>query len=260
MTKLLIFFLLIIGILSCKKPHNEMPELPEAPPNIKRILFQTKTTKITGNVIATRLYNNIGKLYLETTKDDLTGLEMYQSFYYREGKLYRSDISNENRKLSKIEYEYLDDNLIRMRFFEFDQYQNSELNFERNFEYRKGLIYKITTQSSDGLKGEFVTFTMADGNVAGIKTYSAYGQLLNAFQFEYDNKVNPYFGQPDYLQSYIGYSKSNVVKSIYNDFSTNNFSKISLFKYEYNISNQPVASFLLDDSGTKQTVMTFEYK
>jgi len=260
MNKFLLFFLLIIALLSCKKSPNEMPVPPESPSNIGKALCQIKTNKETGHVIATRLYNDAGKLYLETTKDELTGIEFYQQFFYKEGKLYRSDISNENRKRSRIDYEYFEGKLSKMRFFEFDRFQNSQLNFERYFEYKKGILRKISTKGSDGSDGEFTVFTSVNGNVIGTKTYSANGQLLNAFQFEYDNKVNPYYGQSDYFQSYLGYSKSNVVKSTFYDFSGNGSSKISLFKYEYNIQNLPVASYIVENSGLKRLIVTFEYK
>ena len=250
MNKNLLLYLIPLVLLSCKKQGQVTPEPAKA-------LASIRNTNINGHSILTSYsYNNNGRLYLETTKDESTGAILFQEYRHQNGVLHISDILNDTRKFSKIEYTYASDKVTKMRYFEIDQYLNAEFLFERNFEYQNGRIYKVSTMANTGQAGEYTLFTFSGDNVAETKTYAGNGTLLLTAQYEYDNKINPYFGLYNHLFIITGYNKSNITKSVQIDHMTNGIIT-TRYAYTYNSANQPIAQFLA--SNLQQALITFNY-
>ncbi|MEJ2882254.1 hypothetical protein [Pedobacter sp. GR22-6] len=189
-TKILICFLPLV-LLACKKHQPEILPEPNSPEQAKS-LASTRSINSNGHsILVSYNYNSLGKLYQEISKDESTGMEMFQEYRHKDGILYLSDISDEQRKLSKINYTYEQNKLVKMRYFEYDQ------------------------------------------------------------------KLNPYFGQYDKLQSPIAYSRSNIIKSVQTDHLSNS-TVTANYSYEYNRLGQPTSMFLVGDR--RKLLTTYYYE
>ena len=247
MDKKLLIFLLPIFILACKKPD---PIVVPAP----KLLASTRSINTNGHsILVDYSYNNKGILYQEITKDEMTGKVLYQEYGHVNGVLHHLNISNDVRKLSSINYEYVTEKLTKMRYYDYDQYLRAELLFDRIFEYQNGQLYKIATSANTGQPGEYTLFTFNGGNVTETKTYAGNGTLLNKAQYMYDDKINPYFAQYSQLYNALAYSKSNVIKATYTDHLANTVTT-TLYNYTYNTAGQPMASY-----SAGKLLITFAY-
>ncbi|MHA4894662.1 hypothetical protein ACXZ1K_07925 [Pedobacter sp. PWIIR3] len=256
MNKKILIYLLPLIFLGCKKQSPEIIPEPTNPDPAKPLVSTRSTNSNGHSILTTYNYNAIGKIYQEISKDEITGQEMYEDFRHKDGVLYASDTFNDDRKLSRINYSYSENKLTKMRYYEYDQYLNTEFLFERNLEYKDGQIYKISTSDINGVTGEYTVFIFSGGNVTETKTYSANGTLINSCRYEYDQKINPYFGQYSKLQSAVGYSRANVIKSVQTDHRTNTTTTAN-YTYDYNKADQPTAMYAV--TAQRKLITNFYY-
>lgn len=249
----------MIGFLACKKPIDPAPPLPSVPDS-KTVMSFSRTLNPNGHFIRVQnTYGTSGLIYQELSKDESTGQEMTQVYIYKNGIIHSSEISRGDKKLTKINYNIAEEKVVNMRYLEYDEHQNTTLNFERNFEYNLGILRKISTQNSDGSNGDYELFSFQGGNVTQIQGYNSSGQLLWKDVYDYDAKKNPYRGHPDRNQSAMGYSKSNIIKLSHTDYRNTNSSADMLYSYDYNINGLPTAVYLVNSNGERTLQSTYVY-
>ncbi|TWR31563.1 hypothetical protein FPZ43_03565 [Mucilaginibacter pallidiroseus] len=239
----LFLYLLPFILFSCKKGE------PVIKPEITQRLSSTRTINDNGHSILTSYaYNDKGQLYLETIKDETAGSELYQQYIHKDGQLHASEVLNDERKLSRINYSHSNGWVSKMRYIDYDKYQNTELNFELNFVYENDLLAKVITINSNGQTGNNTVYTFANSNITETKTYNSTGTLLSSDTYQYDDRLNPYYKQYGYLYSSLAYSKANIVKAIHRDYVVNTVTTLN-YTYTYNKSNQPITQTLLGGQG-----------
>lgn len=108
MNKKLLIYLLLLIFIACKK-QDPTPPQPAKP------LASTRSTNVNGhNILTSYNYNSNGLLYQQTTKDESTGVQLFQQYIYENGVLHRSEIYNDNRKLSSVDYTVINGKVTKM--------------------------------------------------------------------------------------------------------------------------------------------------
>ncbi|TXE12409.1 hypothetical protein ES692_17935 [Psychroserpens burtonensis] len=143
---------------------------------------------------------------------------------------------------------------------------NSEVELELN---NLGLVVKLTTSNY------YTNFEYSsNGNITNAKSYDNTDNLLIEYTINYDNKINPFYGQLKsiYIERFIEFFLEYVQVFIGSSFEgysfpflKNNITSISragggitTYNYTYDIENHPISVFE-DTSGNTSSTNNIEY-
>lgn len=252
--KLLVIFC-VFALSGCKKARVPFDDIPESKTQLK----ETRTLNSNGHYISTKIeYHRNVLLKKEISIDEQTGIELVQEYFYKGDLLDYSVLSNHTRTTGRINYRYDGMRLAELDYFEYDETRALVLNFTRVFEYGNGKLKKITTLSPQGEFGAYDVFSFLGDNVLAVRSYSASGEVENLTEYLYDTQFNPYYGNPDKIQTPVGLSRNNAIRVRYTDYRNTAHNSDRQFKYEYNPLNYPVKKSLITIDGN-ELLMTFNY-
>ncbi|GAB4004722.1 hypothetical protein GCM10028808_02930 [Spirosoma migulaei] len=134
------------------------------------------------------------------------------------------------------------------------RFQNYQYTFDANRHI--STIYSVDPNVNPS--GDFFTFTYTGENITR-GAYSYVGGHFNAgvFAYEYDDKINPFFGllDPD-IDPLDRFSRNNRVKSSSSSFSN---TPVTTYEYEYSSQGLPTKRTTKQD-GTIVSVLTYTYE
>lgn len=256
MKKTILALLGITLILGCKKPLPNPEPLPE-----KKIkLLTTRTLNYNGHYILQKssyLENDL--LKKEVSTDETTGINLIQEYFYTGSLPEYSIVSNDTRKVTRINYIHTGTRLTRMDYLEYDQAGALSLNFSKTFEYTANKVSKITTLSVQNTPISYEVFTFYGENAFAVKAYSASGVIKNVSEYLYDTQHNPFRGNHDKNQLAMGMSENNTMRVRYTDYINPAASSDLRYEYEYNSDNYPVKKMFIGTSG-RELQISFTYQ
>lgn len=258
MRKLLSVIFVFAAFFGCKKPSQD--ENRES--NKNRLRLETsRTLNSNGHYIFhTNTYSEDGLIKKEVSKDETTGLNLIQEYYYNGKTLTYSIISTDSRPVSKINYAYTNDRLKTMDYLEFDSRGNTNLNFTKKFDYVGMVLNKISTYSDQDALLYFETFVFdEDKNITESNVFSASGNIQNRSEYLYDMESNPFLGNPDLNQLAVGLSKNNITRVKYTDYLNPGSDSEVRFEYAYNNEKYPIEKFLAGQPNSANKT-TFSYQ
>ena len=251
--------LLFVVILSGCKKSSTAPA-PQPVPSTTLRLSTTRTLNPNGHyILQTNTYLENGLLAKEVSKDESTGLSVTQEYFYVNQIPEYSIISNDNRRVSRINYSFVNGRLIKMDYLEYDQFGNSSLNFSRTLEYSGNLLSKTTTFSVQNKPLYYEIYSFLGENLLAVRTYSADGVVQNLTEYLYDMELNPYKGNLDKYQLALGLSKNNVTRVRYTDYNNPAASSDRRYEYEYNSEKYPIKKSFIGPTN-RELQVTFTYQ
>lgn len=254
--KNIILIILTVAALSACKKNNKKDIRPEQADNR---ISTVKLLNSNGHMIRiNKGYDDQKRLISEESFDEQTSLTLKELFYYKDGKLDYSTIQNNNRLIAKTNYVYTDGKLSKMQYLEYLQQETPALNFEKTFEYKDGLIYKIATVSPLGSISSYQVFTFIKQNIAEIKMYNPENALTHRFSFEYDDQHNPFHYITETNQSTEGYSVNNVLNTTITDYALNQTTRHE-YQYEYNDNGFPTKKSLINSGSASIFQASYQY-
>jgi|GEM_PF-5423692 len=258
MKKITFMLLVAASLFGCKKSSNE--RIPDPKPSTKTRLLTTRTLNPNGHyILETSSYNDNGLLKKEVSKDETTGLNIIQEYFYASKVLEYSIISSDTRRIARINYFHANDRLVKMDYMEYDEIGTPNLSFSRTLEYSGNLLSKMTTFSSLNNSMYYEIFTYLGENLTATKTYSMNGVIQNLSEYLYDIELNPYKGNPGKNQQAQGLSKNNVMRVRYTDYNNPTANSDRRYEYEYNSEKYPVKRSFIG-STTRELQVTFTYQ
>jgi len=258
MKKITLALLLAASLLGCKK--SSIDTAPEPNPVQRWRISTSRTLNPNGHfILQTSSYSDNGLLKKEVSKDESTGLNIIQEYFYVNKIPEYSIISSDYRKISRINYFYANERLVKMDYLEYDQSGISSLTFSRSFEYSGNVLSKIITLSAQGMARYYETFTFSGDNLTEAKTFSSDGIIQDMTEYLYDMEINPYKGNLDKYDQAIGLSKNNVMRVRHTNYNNPAASSDRRYEYEYNPEKFPLKkSFIAPTSRELQITFTYE--
>jgi hypothetical protein len=184
-----------------------------------------------GGTVTNISYLNDRPILIEQFEMPSETLYSFDSLFY-----------NSNNALSKIERYSFDDN------------QTAQINAVIEFTYGSNgypsqVLYYYPSYAN-GIQAKNI-LKWKNGNLVQVDYYGQSGELRYEFFNEYDNHFNYKLGSPYFLSSPENWSKNNITKSTYKDYTglLDTFCNPCNYAYEYDESGLPIKVTALSGGG-----------
>lgn len=230
MYKLVIAALLITLSISCKKESDE------------NCIIKSKTDS-NGNVIIYEIQNNkivatkLGPTRIEYSYSNGTLINIKQ---YYNGQLYGTD-----------QYTTMSDGNVS----QITSTSSNSPNANSIFSYRNGVLYKETSNSSNGK--EYYYYTFDNDQLVERKYYTddnGQEELQNTMYYTYGNEPNPFYGM--YPKSFFVENAQNLVSNIR---SVSAFGYESRTDYTYVFDNKGLLREIIWINGNRTYNSSYDY-
>ena len=203
-------------------------------------------------------YNQAGQLIRDEDRRDDGALMSFREYQYTASLLNSVNLHSAHARVAETKYIYEGQKLRRQEYFEVKE-TGIEKVFEQVYDYDEDVLRKITCNYFNHVPSYYITIEYDGKNISRQKTFRIpQNTLKEDAVFEYDDKINPFYGLMPVSGNARYNSFNNLVKVSTSFLPEGSVQEINI-RYEYQ-NGLPVKQFNVLSDGTRLHEQTYIYE